>query len=219
MKIKVDFHIHSRNSYDSLNSIEKIIQYAKRKNLNLIGITDHNFLSYFPENENVKFIFGEEIKTKDGEVIGYFLKEKIKKGMTIMDTIKAIKDQDGIVCIPHPLDRLRRSAIGYENLMRIMDYVDIIEVFNARTTFIDDNLNALKIAKEYKKGMSAGSDAHIPFEIGSCSFEMNDFKTKDELLISLKNVKINMGLSPFVVHLPSTFAKYYNRIIKIFQKI
>ncbi len=218
MRLKADLHIHTRNSYDSLNSIDKIIQFAKRKNLNVIGITDHNHLTIYPDYKNIKIIFGEEIKTKNGEIIGYFLKEKIRKGMTIMDTIRAIKEQEGIVCVPHPLDRIRRSAIGIETLMKIIDFVDIIEVFNGRTTFLEDNLNALKIAKEYKKSMSVGSDAHIPFEIGSCSFEIDDFNSKDEFLNVLKNPKINMGLSPFVVHIPSTFAKYYNRIGNLFKR-
>lgn len=219
MSIKADLHIHTRNSFDSLNSIENIIKYAKRRGVKVLGITDHNFLTRFKKNNDLRFIFGEEIKTKEGEVIGFFIKERIKKGLSLMETIKEIKEQDGIVCVPHPLDRLRRSAIGYENLMKIIDYVDIIEVFNARTTFIEDNLNAINIARKYHKGMSAGSDAHIPFEIGVCSLEIEEFSTKEEFLNVLKNPKINMGLSPFIVHIPSTFAKYYNRIKGISQKI
>uniref|UniRef100_A0A7C4U654 PHP domain-containing protein n=1 Tax=candidate division WOR-3 bacterium TaxID=2052148 RepID=A0A7C4U654_UNCW3 len=218
MRIKADLHIHTRNSIDSLNSIEKIIQFGKNRKINLLGITDHNILTSFDCEENIRFIFGEEIKTKDGEIIGYFLKESIKKGMGLMDTIKAIREQNGIVCVPHPLDRLRRSAIGYDNLMKIIDYIDVIEVFNGRTTFIEDNISAMKIAKEFGKGLSAGSDAHIPFEIGVCYVEIEDFKDKDEFLNVLKKGDVKMGLSPFIVHIPSTFTKFYNKFRRTKEK-
>ncbi len=219
MRLKIDLHIHTRNSIDSFNSLNMIVKYARKRNISVIGITDHNVLTSMEDQEGIRFIIGEEIKTKSGELIGFFLNETIKKGFSLLDTIKEIKRQGGIVCVPHPLDRLRRSAIGYDNLMKVIDYVDIIEVFNGRTLVMEDNFEALKIARRFKKGMSCGSDAHIPFEIGVCSLEIEDFKTKDDFLNVLKNPKINIGKSPFLVHIPSTFAKYYNRIKRIYQNI
>ena len=50
---------------------------------------------------------GEEVKTDDqGEVIGLFLEREIPRGMSFADTIAAIREQGGLVYVPHPFDRM-----------------------------------------------------------------------------------------------------------------
>ena len=42
--LKLDLHIHSKYSFDSLLSVEKIIKTAEKKKLDGIAICDHNSL-------------------------------------------------------------------------------------------------------------------------------------------------------------------------------
>jgi len=69
-------------------------------------------------------IIGEEILTDSGELIGYFLETPIPKGLSADETIDKIKQQGGLVCVPHPFDRFRKSRLDTEVLARIIDKVD-----------------------------------------------------------------------------------------------
>ena len=40
--LKMDSHIHSKYSPDSKSKIENIIKIAKNRNIDIIGISDHN---------------------------------------------------------------------------------------------------------------------------------------------------------------------------------
>lgn len=60
-----------------------------------------------------KVIIGEEIKTSVGEIIGYFLQEEIPGGLTAQENIRLIKEQGGLVCVLHPFDRFRKSAMFF----------------------------------------------------------------------------------------------------------
>ena len=76
-------------------------------------MTDHNVfvgaveVADLARGRDIAVIRGEEVKTDtQGEVIGLFLHEEIPRGLTFGDTIAAIKEQGGIVYLPHPFDRM-----------------------------------------------------------------------------------------------------------------
>ena len=72
-------------------------------------------------------IVGEEINTTDGEITGLFLNDEIPSGLALEETIDRVRDQDGIIYIPHPYDRLRKKSINSNKL----DFADIIEIFKS----------------------------------------------------------------------------------------
>jgi len=141
-------------------------------------------------------IVGEEIMTNSGEIIGLFLNEEIKP-TSLEESIEAIKDQDGIVYIPHPFDRLRKASISNKHLVR---YADIIEVFNSRCVYVQDNEKARQLVKENNLLAGAGSDAHTNFEIGNAYVEIEEFESKKEFLKNLKIGKPHGKRSPVWVH-------------------
>ena len=103
-----------------------------------VAIADHNTIEgalALQPMAPFMVIVAEEIKTSEGEIIGLFLKSTIPRGLSPEETIVAIREQGGIVCVPHPLDRVRHSAMGRQTLERIIDQVDVLEVFNARVLF------------------------------------------------------------------------------------
>lgn len=154
-----------------------------------------------------KVILSEEIKTSRGEIIGYFLRERIPKGLSPAETVRAIKSQGGLVCIPHPFDRFRGSRLKLEAMLEILPDIDIIEAFNARTTLIRDSAKAKSFAEKYRLAVSAGSDAHVLQEIGQTYVEMPPFETKEEFLESLRRGKIVATRSNPWVHLASGWSK------------
>lgn len=167
--IKLDLHTHSLLSHDGGISMDGYEQALETGLLDCIAITDHNEID-FALAAHKKFgkaiIVGEEIKTTQGEIIGLFLKEKIERGLSASDTIRAIRDQNGLVSIPHPTD-LRRSALSWETIGAILPEIDIFETFNARMFQWGYESKLESYARGYSLVSTAVSDSHSFAEMGS----------------------------------------------------
>ena len=104
---------------------------------------------------------GEEVKTDNqGEVIGLFLEEEIPKGMTFAETLAAIREQGGLVYVPHPFDRMH-AIPDPATLHRHLAEIDVLEVYNARLLRDSFNDEALRFARKYRLPRGAGSDSHV----------------------------------------------------------
>ena len=201
----VDCHVHTEYSADGMVPLTKIVDLCRSRGLNGIAVTDHNTidgalkLQELAKND-LKVIVGEEIKTIDGEVTGLFLRQHISSGKTVEETVQLIKQQDGLVCIPHPFCRFRRSKLKFEAMLRIIDQVDIVEIFNSRTLMSKDNDLAKQFALDNKKGMVAGSDAHLGYEYGQSYTKIRSFADAREFMINLRSSEIVSQRSPLWVH-------------------
>jgi glycosyltransferase involved in cell wall biosynthesis len=192
--IDVDLHMHTDHSYDCATPVEVLLAEARTRGLGAIAVTDHNEISGALEAQakadGVKVIVGEEVKTADqGEVIGLFITEKIRRGMTLQETIAEIKRQGGLVYVPHPFDRMH-SVPDYKHLLDVLDDVDAIEVFNPRIAISEFNEEAVRFAAKYRMPAGAGSDAHVPQGLGSVRIRMRDFDGPEEFLESLRDADI-----------------------------
>lgn len=193
-KIDVDLHMHTDHSHDCAVPVEVLLETAKARGLGAIAVTDHNEISgaldAAARAEGIKIIVGEEVKTKDqGEVIGLFIIDKIERGMSLEETIAEIKRQGGLVYVPHPFDRMH-SVPDYENLLRVIDQIDLLEVFNPRVAFSAFNEEAARFAAKYRIVAGAGSDSHVPQGLGSVRIQMHDFDGPQEFLESLRAADI-----------------------------
>jgi predicted metal-dependent phosphoesterase TrpH len=186
--------MHTNHSHDCATPVDKLLETAKERGLGAIAVTDHNEVSGALEARErasgIKVIVGEEVKTADqGEVIGLFLEEKIPRGLTLQETISAIRDQGGLVYVPHPFDRMH-SVPDYEHLLGVVEDIDAIEVFNPRVAFSAFNEEAERFAAKYRIVAGAGSDSHVPQGLGSVKIAMRDFDGPEEFLESLRDADI-----------------------------
>jgi predicted metal-dependent phosphoesterase TrpH/glycosyltransferase involved in cell wall biosynthesis len=192
--IHVDLHMHTNHSHDCATPVDKLLETARERGLGAIAVTDHNEVSGALEARErangIKVIVGEEVKTADqGEVIGLFIEEKIPRGLTLEETIAAIRAQGGLVYVPHPFDRMH-SVPDYEHLLGVVEQIDAIEVFNPRVAFSAFNEEAERFAAKYRIVAGAGSDSHVPQGLGSVKIEMRDFDGPEEFLESLRDADI-----------------------------
>jgi len=199
--IDVDLHMHTDHSHDCATPVEVLLATARAQGLGAIAVTDHNEISGALEarararEAGVKVIVGEEVKTADqGEVIGLFIEQKIPRGLTLEQTVAEIRRQGGVVYVPHPFDRMH-SVPDYENLLRILDDVDAIEVFNPRVAIASFNDEAARFAAKYRLPAGAGSDSHVAQGLGSARIRMRDFDGPQEFLQSLRDAEIVTGRS------------------------
>jgi predicted metal-dependent phosphoesterase TrpH len=209
--LKADLHIHSEYSMDCNMSLEKLIERCQKVGVDCVALCDHGTAEgalKLKEIAPFKVIVAEEVLTPYGEIMGLFLKETIPSGLSVEETIARIRAQGGLVCIPHPFDTFRPSAIKGPIIEQIADQADIVEVLNARAIMGRDLKKAEALAARHNLIRSAGSDAHTPAEIGNAYVEMPDFEGRDDFLEALKKGKI-MGhrSSPF-----THFASLWNRI-------
>ena len=208
--MKVDLHAHTHFSRDALTSVSTFVRRYQRAAIDCVAVSDHNNIDgalAVRSDAAFRVIVSEEIKSSEGEIIGLFLQETIRKGLTPEDTIRAIREQGGLVLIPHPYDRVRRSPLREDAALRIMKDVDIIEVFNSRTVFASDNQKSRALAETHGKLMSASSDAHTPWEIGLSYTDMPPFEGPRDFLIALGKGTL-VGRSSFIgYHFLSTWAK------------
>jgi predicted metal-dependent phosphoesterase TrpH len=195
--IEVDLHMHTDHSPDCATPVEVLLETARDRGLGAIAITDHNEVSGALEARriaermgDIKVIVAEEVKTAEqGEVIGLFLEEKIPKGMTMAETIAAIRAQGGLVYVPHPFDRFH-SVPDYEHLLDIVEEVDILEVFNPRVALTAFNEEAERFARKYRIVPGAGSDSHVAQGLGSVRVRIHDFDGPAEFLEAMRDADI-----------------------------
>jgi hypothetical protein len=194
--IDVDLHMHTDHSSDCATPVDVLLASARDAGLGAIAVTDHNEISGAFDARakaaefGVKVIVAEEVKTADqGEVIGLFLEEKIPRGMTLEETIAAIRAQGGLVYVPHPFDRMH-SVPDYEHLLAVVEDIDALEVFNARVAISAFNEEAVRFAAKYRIVGGAGSDAHVPQGLGSVRIRMRDFDGPEEFMESLRDADI-----------------------------
>jgi glycosyltransferase involved in cell wall biosynthesis len=194
--ILADLHMHTSWSSDCQVDAADLLEHARSIGLGAIAVTDHNVFGGAAEAERLArggdliVIPGEEIKTDgQGEVIGLFLEREIPRGLSFADTIAAIREQNGLVYVPHPFDRLH-AIPDPATLHRHLNEIDVLEVYNARLLLESYNEEALRFARKYNLTMGAGSDAHVLPGVGTGCLRMRRFRGPEEFLISLRSAEI-----------------------------
>ena len=194
--IVADLHMHTRWSHDCSIEPAALVDHAESEGLGAIAVTDHNVFGGARETveaaraRELIVIPGEEVKTdRDGEVIGLFLHEEIPRGMSFADTLAAIREQEGVVYVPHPFDRMH-SIPTPATLHRHLPEIDVLEVYNARLLFDAYNDEALRFARKYGLLQGAGSDAHVLQGVGTGVLRMRRFDGPEEFLLSLRTAEV-----------------------------
>lgn len=212
--LKADLHVHTEYSVDCNTPLEKIVSRCLETGINCLAICDHGTAEGALRMRGMApftVIVAEEIMTPDGEIMGMFLKETIPSRLPVKEVISRIRAQGGLVCIPHPFDILRHSALHNKVIEEIADQIDIIEVFNSRIFFPQNSAKALAFATKYGIPKSAGSDAHTLGEIGRTYVEMPEFKGKDDFLEALEGGKITGHITNPLIHFASAWTKLRKR--------
>lgn len=174
-KIKLEMHVHTRYSKDSLLSFWALYLKCRICGIDYIAITEHNNIDGAKKFEKyckrhgckISVIVGEEIFTSEGEIIGLFLREKIEPYLSPEKTISEIKKQGGIVYVPHPFDEKRKKTVLKEEVIsRFNDKIDCIEIHNGRNIEKRYDRIQREISEKYHILGVVGSDAHTMIEIG-----------------------------------------------------
>ena len=189
--IKVDFHVHSIASKDSISKGEKLYERAHALGLGKLILTDHNTISGALELQKRYpdfVIVGEEILTTKGEILAVFVREELPKGIEPLEAFKRLKDQNSFISLSHPYAMMRHGWTEAE-MEEYLPFLDAIEIANARN-IPSMNRSAAEFAAAHGLCGTAGSDAHGIPELGAMGLELPDFTDSDELRKAVRSSKV-----------------------------
>jgi predicted metal-dependent phosphoesterase TrpH len=183
-----------------------------------VAVTDHNTVegsvavrakaAEMGVDDRLTVIGAEEVSSADGEIVGLFIGETIPRGLTAEATADAIREQGGLVSVPHPYDPFRRSHITPDALERLAasGRIDLIEVFNSRVTFSRHNQEAADFAARHRIPGVACSDSHTPMEVSMSFNALPAFATAAELKAALVENEWHGSRTTKLVHLGTRWA-------------
>ena len=188
--MKIDTHIHSKYSKDSITPLENIIKYSKKIGLNAIAITDHDEIKGTwaireLEHDDLLLIPGEEVSTSKGHIVALGITDYIKPLQSPEETIDEIHDNAGIAIAAHPYCYYR-SGLG--NITQSLD-VDAMETKNSSYILGISNYLSKKVSNKNNIPEIGASDAHFVEGIGCCYTEIPVTDSVDTLLKYIKKGK------------------------------
>lgn len=197
-------HVHTEISYDSNIRIEELLDYLIKNHIEYFSITDHDTFEGCKIAEaqlkksrykKLKLIKGEEIKTEYGDIVALFIDKEIKS-RKFKEVIREIRDQKGLVIIPHPFSK-------HTNTNFITKYADGIEIYNCRTS---DRRNdkAMNFAEKNPRLLRlAAADSH---SVGELANALNSIEIGKEIKVKPLYFK-NSGVFCRLVSLKNTIFK------------
>ena len=186
---RADIHMHT-NLGDGWASPARVIEEATRKGLRLIAITDHDHLEgakrveelLAKQNSSLQMITGVEVSTRQGHLLGLFVKKAPKAMRSVEESIDAIKEQGGLVVVPHPLGRLvpSLSRKKIDALLEKGYAIDGIEIYNPSPANASMRSIVRAANQEWHFAETGGSDAHFWQHIGA-AYTLFPGTTPDDL--------------------------------------
>ena len=197
-RIKTLIHVHTDYSYDSNISLPTLARFAEAEGFGCIAVTDHDTIEgarRLQAMTTAKVIIGEEVTAREGHLIGLFLQERVRPGMSAEDTALAIREQGGLVLLPHPFVRMFGCGLGRLAWV-LADLFDAVEVNNAQNLRVAPERRAHRYANRLGMAKYAGADTHLASSIAPCYQIMHNFDGPVEFIESLRAAELKEGRHP-----------------------
>ena len=206
-----DPHCHTLSS-DGMVTPAELVDAALKAGLDLIAVTDHDTMASVKEVQQrgaakgLGVVSGQEITTAwpaQTHIMGWFLEQPVKRGMSLDDTVDAIHDQGGLAIVPHPFMPVYFGSIQPGMLQRLLErrHVDGIEM---KFTVPIGNRRRRMLGVFYQRNRDrlgapvGGSDCHFgAHDIARVVTEYEgDFRTAVQLRATTPSLRRNAGTVP-----------------------
>ncbi len=209
---RADIHMHT-NLGDGRISPARLVEEATRRGLCIIAITDHDHIEgakrvaqlLAQQNSSLQVITGVEVSTRQGHLLGLFVNKAPKVMRPVEESIEAIKEQGGIVIVPHPFGRLvpSLSRAKIDALLEKGYAIDGIELYNPSPANASMRSAVRAANQQWKLVETGGSDAHFWQHIGA-AYTLFPGSSPDDLRRAILERSVRPGgqeLPP--AHLPA----------------
>jgi len=194
-----DLHLHTIHSYDGTASLPAVLSRAKQLGLDVIAITDHDEIAGALKAMEIASIYGVEvipgieITTADGDLLAYFIAEKVDAGLSLIETVLRVRELGGVCIAPHPMaGGMGMKSLSARTILKalrdplVAETLLGIETYNATALDRVSNHYARILANQLDIAQVGNSDAHVVDAIGLGATEFEGSHAAD-LLIALKN--------------------------------
>jgi predicted metal-dependent phosphoesterase TrpH len=209
--LRAELHCHNvysnyRNNSDKIPfdcgvSIQEQFERAFVQELDVLFITNHNTLDgykqmlEYQENHdkfrNINVYPAQEVTLNNlGHVLAYGITDEIKSGMSLEETLDAIRSQSAISCAAHPF----AVSNGIRNKARMCD---LMESFNSNNIDIFSNVVAEKFSHDNNMKTISGSDSHVASTLGRCVNIIETDNNIDSILAGMRKGKIKIDLAQY----------------------
>jgi predicted metal-dependent phosphoesterase TrpH len=165
LPLKIDLHVHSCYSYDSLITPKELVSYAKKRGLDGVAVVDHDRLDSalkIAKETDFFIIPGMEITSLDGHIVALDVKEPIPRNLSADETVDRIHEAGGLAVACHPFTFFKGSLGKHVN-----SKLDAVEVINSSAIPFNHSVRcAERTASRLGIARVAGTDAHYGPEIG-----------------------------------------------------
>jgi predicted metal-dependent phosphoesterase TrpH len=165
LRVKVDLHVHTVYSSDSLITLEELVFWAKRRGLDAVAVTDHNRVDgalKMAGETDFLIIPGTEVDSRDGHIVALNVREVIPRDLSAEKTVERIHGAGGIAVACHPFAMFKGSLGNHTS-----GKFDAVETINASASpFRRSVRKAEEAAERFKLPRVAGTDAHYAPAIG-----------------------------------------------------
>ncbi|MCP4591238.1 MAG: hypothetical protein GY842_10860 [bacterium] len=209
--VKTLIHVHTDYSFDSDISLSVLGHFLDEQGFGCIAVTDHDTIEgarRLQEHTNARVIVGEEVTTGQGHLIGLFLSEHVRPGLSALETAREIRAQGGLVLLPHPFVRAMGCGLG-DVSWEIAEWIDAVEVNNAQNLRGAPDRAAGRFAADLDLPAYAGADSHAITSIAPCYQVLADFTGPSGFLESLRDAELTVGY-----HRPAYFAGLACRVAR-----
>lgn len=202
--LKAEFHTHFNYDTDDFfikYDIFQLIDEAKRKKFDVLGITCHDKFFYdkkakdYAKKNDIIILFGIEKKVEGKHVLILNTNKECEKINTFSDLKQfKLKNKNLLIIAAHPYfptnECLKNDIIRYEKLF------DAFELSYFFTKKIDFNKKTLTFGKKIKKPFVANSDVHYLNDLGKSFTLIDSEKNIDNIIKAVKNGKTTPILNP-----------------------
>ncbi|MDG4825390.1 PHP domain-containing protein [Asanoa sp. WMMD1127] len=173
---RADLHAHT-NLGDGWISPARLVREATRNGLSVIAVTDHDHVEgakrvaeiLAAQESGLQLVSGVEVSTRGGHLIGLFVERAPRPMRTVEESIDAIKEQGGLVVVPHPMGRLVPS-LGRRRIDALLAAgygIDGIEIYNPSPANAGRRDAVRQANAEWGLAEIGASDAHFWQHIGA----------------------------------------------------
>jgi predicted metal-dependent phosphoesterase TrpH len=192
MRLRIDLHVHTRDSLDSHISLDDAARRCREEDLDGFAVTNHDFFSDIPSSwlkkTDLIILRGMEVSARGAHILALDINEEVEMGLGILETVEKIHEQGGLAIIAHPYSVLRTWVTRREIEAAGFDLVEVANAYQFPYGWMLERNT--RLAEELGLPQTGGSDAHIPKTVGRAYTVLEvDERSEEGVLEALRKGK------------------------------
>jgi predicted metal-dependent phosphoesterase TrpH len=218
---KIDMHIFTTVSHptEGAPTPKEAVKIALKRGMNGLGMADHDLMGASKEAQGYApkdFILlgGVEIRALEGHVVAFGIEKCDLRYAPLAEVLDFIRDNDGLVLLPHPNIDIMQVSIKEPHINRFKDYFDGMYLLSTRHMLFYSRIK--EVHDTYGFTGLGCSYAHHPYEVGTAFTLFDGVSNEDDVIAAIRK---NRVVGPRILKTPQglfNIARSNSSIVKKF---